>query len=328
MLKHRIRIIIAVLAANLAVSGASAESLRVSGIYPPDSNFPATVELIVIEPLEGDLGQDLEFALFDTLGGVTIRREPWFEVLRPEGLDNAVVEIEAEDGTTYLEPVVADATIRGTVRSELIERTIEPRIRKECTKRDEADKCIEEREIRIECRELTVRVDPRLLMVGADGQQVYSYTVPRTQVQRYCADDSSIPSSLEMANAMIDAMARDIRINIAPAVSSDSVRVMESRSGLQREDRSAFRDAVRLIDSDSDAACRAFAALEEGNPLHLSLLFNLGLCWEASNQLDRAEDYYRRALKVDAEHSYPRRGLNRVQRRQRGEAFVARREGA
>ena len=102
---------------------------------------------------------------------------------------------------------------------------------------------------------------------------------------------------------------------------------MESRSGLVRADRSPFRDAVKLTDDDPDAACRAFAALEAGNPEHLSVLFNIGLCWEASKQYERAAEYYRKALSVDADHDYPQRGMSRVRSFLRGAAYVEEREG-
>lgn len=93
-------------------------------------------------------------------------------------------------------------------------------------------------------------------------------------------------------------------------------------AGFVRADRNPFRDAVKLTDDDPDAACRAFAALEATNPEHLSVLFNIGLCWEASKQYERAAEYYRKALSVDADHDYPQRGMSRVRSFLRGAAYV------
>ena len=312
-------------AALCVCAGAHAETITVRGTFAPDAAIPADTELIVIERFEGDLGQDVEFALADALAEVQIRGEPWFDVISPEALANAVVEIELEDGSTTTEPLVADAQLRGSARSESIERDLDPKIVRDCVKRDNERKCIEYKETVYACRELTVRVDPRVVLIGADGRQMYSHASPKIETRRYCTDEYNLPSVLDMANGMVGSIVATIRRDLAPGTYSRSVRIMESRSGLNRADRNAFRDAVRMTDNDPFGACLAFEALEASNPQHLSVLFNIGLCREASSDLDLAIAYYRRALEVDAGHDYPTSGIARVIGRQRGEAYVARR---
>lgn len=307
-------------------AGAHAETLRVSGIYAPGADIPADIELVVIERFEGDLGQDLEFRLSDLLGEATVGGAPWFDIISPQALSNAVVEVEREDGSVVSQPLVADAQLRATVRSEAFERKRDPRVQRDCIKRDDEDKCIEYRETQIECFELTVRVDPRIALIDSAGRQIFTRSYPEVETRNYCADDSSIPSILEIADRLVDKIAYDTRRALAPRNYSENVRIMESRRDLVRADRNAFRDAVRLTDDDPEAACRAFAALEATNPAHLSLLFNIGLCWEGSKQYERAAQYYRRALAVDGDHDYPERGISRVRSFLRGAAYVEQRE--
>lgn len=317
----------AVLVALFAAVGAQAETLRVSGIYAPGADIPADIELVVIERFEGDVGQDLEFKLAQLLGDARVGGAEWFDIISPEALDNSVVEIETDDGTIVSEPLVADAQLRGTVRSEVFERQRDPKLQRDCIKRDNEDNCLEYREVRIECFELTVRIDPRLALIDSAGRQLFTRDYPEVETRNYCADDSSIPSILEISDRLVEKIAYTTRSALAPRNYSENVRIMESRSGLVRADRSAFREAVKLTDDDPDAACRAFAALEATNPEHLSVLFNIGLCWEASKQYERASDYYGKALAVDGDHDYPRRGMSRVRSFLRGAAYVEEREG-
>ncbi|MEO1222370.1 MAG: tetratricopeptide repeat protein, partial [Pseudomonadota bacterium] len=274
---------------------------------------------------EGDLGQDLELALTDVLGNVFIRGEPYFELITPGAMRNAVVEVEGNDGTITTRPLTPDAEFRGTVRSEVIEREVEPKRERECVRRDEDDKCIERREIRIECRELTVRVDPRLLLTGPRGEQLYSRSEPRVAAQRFCADENHVPSSLDMANGLVNALADDIRRDLAPLESRRAIRVMERRKDLRKEDRRRFRDAVKATDDNVTLACEGFEALEATNPAHVSVLFNIGLCHESAGDLESALDYFGRALEVDPGRDYPTDGLRRVRSRMRAEEHLAQR---
>lgn len=305
---------------------AGAETIPVSGVYAPEGALPADIELVVVDRFRGDLGSDVELALTEALGNVVIRGEPYFELIRPRELRDAYVEVEGNDGTVTRQPLVADAELRGTVRSEVIERRVDDKIERECVARDEDGDCTERREVRIACRDLSVRVDPRILLIAQDGQQLYSHNRSRTDRERFCADNYSVPSSLDMANALVDQLVADIRGDIALVQSRRNIRVMESRRDLNRADRRPFRDAVRATDENITAACDAFTALEATNPAHISVLFNIGLCHESLDELDMAAQYYSRALEVDPDKDYPRDGMRRVRARQRAETLLAQRE--
>lgn len=308
-----------------AVQAAQAETITVDGVYAARAPLPADVELVLIDRFRGDLGQDMELALTDVLGNVTIRGRPYFDLITPNALRGASVEVEGNDGTVSAVALVPDAELRGTLRSEVIEREVEPKIERECAKRDEDDKCVERREVRIECRELTVRVDPRILLTGANGEQLYSQNGPRVAAQRFCADEDGVPSSLEMENELINALADEIRRDLAPAESRRDIRVMERRKALRKDDRRPFRDAVKATKSDVNAACDAFEALEATNPDHVSILFNIGLCNESAGELEAALEYYRRALTIDPGRDYPQDAMRRVRSRISAEEHLAER---
>jgi len=316
----------ATLIAALGVAqAAQAETIRVEGVYASRVDLPADVELVMIDRFQGDFGPDLEIALTERLGNVFISGEPYFDLITPNALSTAVVEIEDEDGSVTTRPLRPDAELRGTVRSEVIELQIDPKIERECVARDDDDKCIERREVKIECRKLSVRVDPRLLLTGASGEQLYSQTASRLAEKRFCADHDVVPSSLDLAGGLIDDLADDVRRDLAPVQSRRDIRVMESRKDLRREDRRPFRDAVKATDDSVQVACEGFQALEGTNPEHVSVLFNIGLCHESAGELDEALDYYARALVVDPGRDYPADGLRRVRSRIRAEEHLAQR---
>lgn len=316
----------AALVALGAAHGASAETITVEGVYSARADLPPDLELIVIDQLQGDLGQDLELALTDRLGNVIIRGEPYFNIITPSALRDAKVQVEGEDGTITSHPLAADAELRGSVRSEVIEREVEPKKKRECVRRDNDDKCVERREVRIECRELSVRVDPRLLLTGAFGEQLYSHSEPRVAIERFCADSDYVPSILDMENSLIDAMADDIRRDLAPIERREGIRVMESRKNLRKEDRKPFRNAVKLTDDNEELACDGFESFEATNPTHVSVLFNIGLCRESAGRLEDALEYYDRALMADPGRDYPTDGIRSVRSRMRAEEQLALRD--
>lgn len=313
-------------AALCSAQAVIAETIPVRGVYAPRADVPADVQLIEVERFRGDLGQDVELALTDVLGSVRIRGGAWFDLVTSRALQTSVVEVEGNDGTVSTSQLAPDAVLRGTVRSEVIERRVDDKIERECIRRDDEDKCVERRQIRIECNELRVRVDPRILLMSASGEQLYSYNFSRTEAERFCADENDVPSVLDMANGLVDQIVGDVRADLAPRERLQNIRVMERRRDLRREDRNPFRDAVRATNESIEAACSGFEALEAANPAHVSVLFNIGLCYESGGELISAEEYYSRALAIDPDRDYPREGMSRIRSRKLGEALLAERE--
>jgi len=301
--------------AALFAHSAAAETLPVRGVYAANIDLPAGTQLIEIERFRGDIGSDVELALTDA---------DFFQLGRGQ---SRTVEVEGNDGTTTSYPIEPDAILRGTVRSEVIERDVQPRIERECVRRDEDDKCVERREVRIECRELTVNVRPRITLASATGAPLYSHNRNRSQSERFCADDGSVPSSFDLLDQMVRSIVEQVRSDLAPVERNRNIRVMERRRDLRREDRDAFRDAVRATETSIEAACSGFEALEATNPEHVSVLFNIGLCFESGGELERAGQYYDRALTIDPGREYPSDGISRIRSRMRAEEQLAARQG-
>lgn len=275
--------------------------MPVRGIYPAMRDEPAVLGAIAIESFGGIDGQAIGIATGDLLRGVRIEGERWF----------MIVPVSARAD--------ADAILQGTANSESWRRDSGTREVDRCVERDEDRKCIREEKRRIPCWDAVVRLEPRIRLVTTDGRLIYAIDDGREVSRRFCQGDDR-PSRENMLSELVDGIARQIRFDLAPLERLEDIRVMESRSGLQGDDRNAFRDAVRLTKTDRAGACSAWAALEPANPEHVSVLFNLGLCAESEGDLDRADGYYRRALMSDTRADYPTQGMSRLEARYRAEA--------
>jgi len=313
--------------AALGAQSAQAETLDVRGLYAANVDMPGFVETIVVDTIFGEAGADAEIAIQQKLGAASVDGDLYYRVLRADAPMNGA-SVRVGNQQSVRSALAPDAILSGTVRADVIERRIEPRITKKCVERDEDDKCIKREEFPIPCWEMTVQLMPRLVLISDDGEQLYSNNAPLLRTARFCRDDSAIPSSLEIGDALIDELAQDIRLDLAPVERFQNIRVMETRKGLSKADRTAFKQAVKLTKEDQAAACRAFGELEAGNPAQVSVLFNIGLCHEARGDLERASDYYARALEISPNRSNPSAGMRRIASRQRADYQLAAREAA
>ena len=75
-----------------------------------------------VERFEGDLGQDLEFRLSELLGEAQVGGEPWFDIISPDALANAVPYLQAF-GHTVLAWIWLDVALAAQVAPASAART-------------------------------------------------------------------------------------------------------------------------------------------------------------------------------------------------------------
>lgn len=296
----------------LAVSLAAplaAETLPVKGLHGARADIPAEIEIIAVEPFDGAWGYELREALSDILSAPVDGYAPFFQVV-PDSLA----------ATGDYRP---DAALRGMAHAWVADQPTSPRIRRECAERDAKDKCVRRREIYIPCREMRVGYDARATLIGRDGERLYD-GADHLQAQRsYCLDDYIEPDPDAMIEELAQRHAASLVGEFAPRRIASTPRLLEQRKGLSKRDRRAFKRALKLTKSDPAAACQAFTSLEPGNPDHVSIVFNIGLCHESAGQLAEAERYYHRAIDVEPGKGYPYDGLARIASHRRGAAQLA-----
>ena len=307
MAHHHLKRVVAACAA-LCAAAAGAETLPVGGVYPAGSDAAAALGSIAVERFGGTDGQQLGIAVADKLRAVTIDGEPYFRIV-PARSSSEV-----------------DAVLQGTATAEVGRRDAGTREDEVCVERDEDRKCVRREKQKIPCWNQVVRLDASVRLVAIEGDLLHAFDRGDEQSQRYCEGDSR-PSSEGMVRQLVTRYADGLRGELAPIQRFEDVRVMESRDDLSRADGRAFREAVRLTKTDGGAACAAWSALEEANPSHVGVLFNLGLCAESEGRLDDAYRYYERALAVDDDSNYAGQGVRRIEDRRRADEQLARQRG-
>lgn len=288
---------------------AAAETLRVEGVYGARGDIPPEIEVIALEHFAGDWGYELRQDLSDILSAPVDGGRPFYRVI-PEvlagGADNR-----------------PDAALTGAAHSWVEIRRASPRVYKECVQRDDKDKCVEKREVRVPCREMRVTYEPRITLVARDGTWLHHSTDILQASRTYCRDDFLEPDPDAMIEELAEQFALAMRGEFTPNRVASTPRLLEQRKGLSGGQRKAFKRALKLTDSDPYGACLAFGSLEQASPDHVSVLFNIGLCHESEGRLDEAEAYYLRALEARPDKTYVHEGLGRIASRRRGAAQLA-----
>ena len=282
----------------------SAETLRVVGVYPAHNGDAAEVQSIGIEQFGGIDGPTLSIKAADALRSASIDGEPYFRVAPASVM---------RDG---------DAVLSGSVATDVNVYRASPKEVETCVNRDDKNKCLEKRKEKVPCEQLTLSVRPTIRLYSYDGALIHDDDAESQRQVRYCADESE-PAIDPMVDEGLDEIAARLRYALAPQQRAEDIRVLETRKGMEKEPGRAFRDAIAMTKRDEEMACDAFAALEPTIGEHVSLLFNIGLCAEAGGDLDRAQEYYRRAIKADPSKSNAGEGLDRIRARQEAERQLA-----
>lgn len=286
---------------------ATAETLYVEGYEPAAFNRSPEFGSVFVEPITGLDGERLSFAIAGRLGDVTLREQQWFQVL-PAGRSRDAQSILQG----HITPSWSEASYRET--------------REICWTTDDRGRCIERREVELDCIRVTMTFAPDLRLVARDGGTLWSDRWTRSQSQGFCPELDPQPTFDAYIAGWIDDTANATRFALAPSFRRRAIRIMESRSGLARNYRDAFRDAVAMTNTDEAAACEMFETLYAANSDQPSLIFNTGLCAEQRGDWELAEARYRQALENDRSDDEGQEGLRRLDTWRSGLAQVEERE--
>lgn len=291
----------------LSATGAQAETLQVSGIYPAASDEAIEVEVLSVEQFAGSDGPRLSYLIEDRLRDVNIGSEPWFTLLVPQLANEADAVLNG-----YVEPRISESRYVGT--------------RNICWRKDADNVCIERRDVETDCIRVNLSLEPEVRLVARDGRLLWASDIRRSSETSFCPEFDGSPDFEPVIAGWVDEIAAHVRSSLAPRASTGNVRIMEGRGGLDRESRGLFRTAVSLTDSDERAACDMFESLLAANPVQPSLVFNTGLCAEKSGDFALAQQRYHFALTSSRSDDEAQDGLRRLSQRLRAEWQLDQRE--
>lgn len=312
----------AVLAGGFASGAARAETLPVEGLYAAGADAPSRARSIAIAGFAGRGGERVAFAIDSALRGAVVHGRPYFQVTLSDSRFGDSYRYD-RDADPAAQRGGVDAVMRGIAEVEVRDTDSGQKEVEECAVRDNRGKCTEKKKVFHPCRARNVTMRPEVRLVARDGELLYAKGDTLTLSRRFCRDEQVTPSVDEMIAEMAGRFAANLRGDLAPTFRAEGIRLLESRSGIVKSDHAAFREALRLTKSDVAAACDAFAALEANNPRDITVLFNIGLCFESADNLERAAEIYQNVLSINPRKIEPEQGLGRIASRVRAQAQLA-----
>ncbi len=301
-------------------AAAQAETLPVDGIYAAGTDAPSRARSIAIADFSGRGGERLAFAIDSALRGAVIEGRPWFDLtFTAPAFGDSYTYDGGGSGTRAPARSGPDAVMRGIAEVTWRDADSGTKEVEECAAKDSGGKCLEKKKVTYTCRAREVTLRPEVRLVSRTGELLYGKGDTLIVSRRFCKDEKNTPAVDSMVEELTGTFANAVRHDLAPEFRSEDIRVLESRDGIAKADHAAFRAAIRLTKTDVAAACRAFAALEAGNPRDVSLLFNIGLCREGVGELEAAAAHYEAVLAVKPGKPEAQAGLDRIASRLRAE---------
>lgn len=305
--------------AALACSGVRAETLPVEGLYAAGADAPSRARSIAIAGFAGRGGERVAFAIDGALRAAVVEGRPYFQMTMSDSLFGESYRYDRDADPASRRGGV-DAVMRGIAEVEVRDIDSGQKEVEECAVRDNRGKCTEKKKVTYPCRARNVTMRPEVRLVARDGDLLYAKGDVLTLQRRFCRDEQVTPSVDEMVTEMAGRFAAALRLDLAPIFRAEGIRLLESRRGIVKSDHDAFRNALRLTRNDVAAACDAFAALEANNPRDITVLFNIGLCYESADNLESAAELYQTVLTISPRKVEPQQGLARIASRIRAQA--------
>lgn len=285
------RRLVAVVIGVALSSAATAETLRVEGVFPAQAREASFLPTIAVGDVTGPDGEALVEAIEQRLATLGADGLPHVRLippsLRPDGLLTGRTDVAVSD-------------------SEYTES------RERCVEKKE-DKCVRKETYRVGCVARTIDFRADLRLMRRTGGLPYRVSKTRDDRHDWC-EDSGVASDVgSVVHGFVESVAAEVRLDLAPHAERYTIRVQERRDGLPPTVATRFRQAVRLTKTDAAAACAAFAEVDRMVPDHGSTTFNLALCAEAAGRYAEAGDRYTRArLFAPKAAGEVTRGLGRV----------------
>ncbi len=272
----------------------------------PPREYRGYIRRIAVLPFEGNKidGRSLASEIEAELLSVRLKGKRYFKLITRSDIDKVLNELKFSSSGMTERPTElgrllnAEGILTGYVDYSYVSSPYYER-RYACLKTKGSGmikECTKYRKYYVKCNVRNVKFlfIPKLIDV-ARGEIVYSKKIEKTAKAKHCEDYSNPMVSFgELLSQARKEAIRELVIDIAPHNMRVVVEFMDDDEGIG--EKKEFEIALELAkEGRLEKSCSLFYQLRSRN---YAVLYNLGICAELNGDLEKAESYYRKAMKL------------------------------
>jgi len=288
------------------LSGCATKSqTKVMMLHAPEVSEAAKIKTVSVARFGGQYGEIISNDLVATLMNAKVQGQPVYKSVMKAG-DSRSMGGDMRSLVTAARSANTEAIFAG----EVISATVNDARRQEqqyvCDQYEKSSKlipkCLSGRNVAIQCVDRTANLQIQIKLINAaDGQQIYTEAIGRTNNSSGCGDTTPTDGA-QMLGALKNEIITLISTRVIPHERLVNIALMESSAGFRGDQAARFDGALRFAkEGRMDRACSIFREIYDIEKNMLALNYNLGVCEEATGAYWKADEYYQIADRLSGE---------------------------
>jgi curli biogenesis system outer membrane secretion channel CsgG len=289
------------------VLGGCASVAKVEATMPAKVPEAASYRRVAVYPFEGRSGEIYRSEIEALLSGITVKQRRYFTVVERSRLDSVLNEQRRAGSALFDEQSAAEigkltgteAIYMGSVTGENIDDQRYTKSVRRCSAYDNNGKCITWRTDSIPCTNRTATISFTVKLVEVtQGTIPYAKTLTGRSTSSACRGDGrKLDSRANLFRIARQLAYIDLRRDVAPYPVTMKITLLDDTDGIETEfARSRLSSGIEFARADRlDRACELWLEARGQAPDSVSILYNLGVCAEATGNLKDARNLYRQA---------------------------------
>ena len=296
-------------AAVLLVSTLSACTTRgiqanVMMVQAPEVAQAAKIKSVSVARFGGQYGENISNDLIAALMNARVQGQPVYKSVMKAG------DSRSAGDPRSLASAARSANTEAIFSGEVVSATVNDARRQEqsyvCDQYEKTNKlipkCLSGHNVTTYCIDRTAGLQIQFkLLNAADGQQIYSEAIGRSNKSTGCGDTPPTDGG-QMLGALKNDILAQVATRVIPHERMVNITLMEGSSGLRSDLAPRFDGALRFAkEGRMDRACDTFRELYDSEKNSVALTYNMGVCEEASGAYWKADEFYGMADRLSSE---------------------------
>jgi len=291
-------------------------ALKTTALMPAKFHEAAKLKEIAVLPFDGPGGREFAAEIEGTLAAVTIDAKQYFSLIDRTKTEKILQEqvlsqtgiVDETTAAKVGKMVGAKGIYTGIVTAANSRDNPYAEKRRECSERqvkyDKQGKtregnCIRWKSFTVSCirRDALFTFTPKLVEVET-GRIIYSNNLSGAATASACRDSKTpLPSGFALIGQAKERAKVVFKRDVAPSYVTFDIRLMDSKQGVDAKEAGEKLDQGMdyVKHKRLDRACELWEEARTLAPNSPSLLYNLAICAEATGDLEKALDLYKKA---------------------------------